>query len=931
MRLLLPLLLALPLAAQDPAADLKTAHDLARTGDYEKAEPLLEKLVAAVPSELRAWIDLYRIHALRGQADKAAEALDRGLAALPDQPALLTARADALLAGGKEEDALAVLEGVLAKDPKQVRARYLRDRLWLLRGKRDEAEQDLEAFYQMYNEGESFTSEELTELARGLWLSANRKGERSTQKKVADGSAGLLVDATRLDPENAEAHLLWGQCFLEKHDADAARGAFNAALKIHPKLPDAHAGLAGAAWEEGRLDAAETCAKRALLCDPTHAPAHLVLARLAVERGDEAAYAAAIAAAPPHVRDSPDARILTAAHAWLRGDADGFAAAHRLYAAERPAGAELFLFVADLLARRLRFAEATELYARAIEADPHEARAAVGHALALLRAGDEQRGWKAMEAAYARDPFNLWAKATVEFFTTVHEEYITTETMHVAVRVHNEEANLFSAYVPPMAEGTWQWIADRVKVEGPAPLRLDVVPNVAQFQQRTVGLPWARPPVAAFGGVAVVLSPNLSNRKRAGAFSWSHAVRTAVAQAWFVHASQGRLPLPLLGGLADALLPAPPTWDVEVLRALDAGRLPSREELLAGVPRRDAGLLPGAARAAGTTLGPDGVKGLLEACRGARVDEAIPDYPGKVPGRRPGRLRIPTDPKTAGALQASLTGRAADAEPLARLAELALADGRGAEALDIAGKSLALDPKQALALRVQGQAQGGLGKWAEARASYDAAIAAGADDAETWLALADAMKKSDGGDRREALMKARDRCPEWTGKGSPHDVLATVYEDARDDEGHLPAEDAEGLLAALVSWSAAAPEDDVVALRLARALVEAGRKEEALAAYERAIEADLLDMKAHVEAGDVAIEISKPDRALTAYGTAILLLEGLNKDHRYDRPLAGLNVKRAAAFLALKDLKACRVDLKRALLLDPGNPEAEKMLRTVGE
>lgn len=922
MRRLAPLILAVPLAAQDPVADLATAHNLARTGEYEKAEPLLETLVRAHPTELRAWLDLYRIHALQGAHEKASETLDRALEALPDHPALLTARAELLLARGREEDALALLEGVVARDDKLVRARYLRDRLWLLRGKRDEAEKDLDAFYQLYNEGESFTSEELTELARGLWLSATRKGERSTQKKVADGSAGLLVDATRIDPDNADAHILWGQCFLEKHDADAARKAFSAALKIHPKHPDAHVGMAGVMWEEGRLDAAETSARRALLCDPTHAAAHLLIARVAVERGDKAAYAAAIEAAPEHVRSSPEAHVLAAAHAWLRGDADGFTEAHRLYALERPAGGDLFLFVADLLARRLRFAEAMELYARALAADPHETRAAVGYALALLRTGDEENGWKAMENAYARDPFNLWAKETVEYFVSVHQEYVPTETMHVTVRMHHEEANLLAAYVPPMAEGAWQWIADRVTIEGPAPLRLDVVPNVALFQQRTVGLPWARPPVAAFGTVAVVLSPNLTNRQRAGAFSWSHAVRSAVAQAWLVHGSQGRLPLPLLSGLADALLPAPPSWDVEVLRAIDAGTLPSREELLAGVPGRDARLLQGAARAAGTTIGIEGVASLLEACRRARLEEAIPDYPAKVPGRRPGRLRIPTDPKRAEELRASLTGGATDAEPLARLAEIAMANGRGAEALRLAGQSLALDPKQPLALRVQGQAQATLGRWVEARTSYEAAIAAGADDAETWVALAEAMQTTDKSDRRETLTRARDRCPEWTGKGSPHDLLAAACEEAND---------AEGLLAALAAWSAAAPEDDETAMRLARALADAGRAEEALAAYERAIEADLLDMKGHVEAGDLAIKLGRAERALTAYGTAILLLEGLNQNHRYDRPLAGLYVKRAGAYQALAKTKECRIDLKRALILDPGNPEAEAMLRTVGE
>jgi len=920
MRLLLPLLLAATLAADDRSADWRAAHALARTGEYAKAEEMLEQVVSAAPNEVRAWIDLAQIHALRGHAAVAAKALERGLAALPDDPTLTTARAELLLADGKEDDALPLLDAVVAKDPTRLHARCLRDRLWLDHGKRDEAEADLEGFYQRYNEVESMTSDELVDVARGLWISATRKGEKATQKKVADGSAGILVDATRLDPENVDAHLLWGDCYLEKHDADAARAAFNAALKINPHHPDAHVGLAGCAWEEGRLDLAETCARRALTCDPTRAGAHLFLARVAAERGDDAALAAALAAAPEHVRSSPDAITLEAARAWIRGDADAFSDAARRYATARTAGAGLYLFVGDLLSRRLRFAEAQTLYAKAEEADPHEARAAVGLALALLRAGDEEKGRRALEVAYARDPFNLWAKSTTEFFTTVRDEYVSTDTMHVSVRCHTDEANLLSAYVPPMAEGTWQWLADHVGMEGPSPLRIDVVPSVAQFQQRTVGLPWARPPVAALGNVVVVLSPNTANRKRVGPYSWSHAVRSGIAQAWLLHGSEGRIPLPMLAGLAESILPSPPAWPVEVLRAMDAGRLPPREDLLAGVPRREDALLVGAARAAGGTIGAKGVKGFLESCRAGHADVA--DYPGKLPDRRPGRLRIPTDPRTEAALRASLTGQAADAEPLARLAEVALGDGRAAEAGELARKSLDLAPKQPLALRVSADALRVEGKWAEAKAAYEAAIAAGADDAETWLTLADACGKLGGEGRRDALTKARDRCPEWTGEKSPHEQLAAACEEAKD---------APGLADALDAWSKAAPESDDVALRLARARLATGRKEEAFAAYERGIEADLLDLKAHVEIGDLAMDLGHADRALTAFGTSVLLLEGLNKDHRYDRPLAGLLVKRAGARLALGKKDECRSDLHRALAIDPTNPEAEKMLRTVGE
>jgi tetratricopeptide (TPR) repeat protein len=72
----------------------------------EDAESTLVKATQASPDRAQAYEILYRTYLSRGQQDKAAALIERGLAAAPDNDALKVYKADVLLSQGRREEAL---------------------------------------------------------------------------------------------------------------------------------------------------------------------------------------------------------------------------------------------------------------------------------------------------------------------------------------------------------------------------------------------------------------------------------------------------------------------------------------------------------------------------------------------------------------------------------------------------------------------------------------------------------------------------------------------------------------------------------------------------------------------------------------------------------------------------------------------------------
>lgn len=81
-------------------------------GEYDAAEARFEALLERAPESEQIWMALYRMHLVRDDDAAAAAVLDRALAALPDGPNLLFARAGELERAGDIEGAIAIYEAL---------------------------------------------------------------------------------------------------------------------------------------------------------------------------------------------------------------------------------------------------------------------------------------------------------------------------------------------------------------------------------------------------------------------------------------------------------------------------------------------------------------------------------------------------------------------------------------------------------------------------------------------------------------------------------------------------------------------------------------------------------------------------------------------------------------------------------------------------
>ena len=112
-------------------------------------------------------------------------------------------------------------------------------------GRKAEAEEYLDRAVQRYNNGLVFASEDVGMVALASWLLGNFHDANS-----------LFDEATRANPNNLEAHVLWGDLFLEKYNASDAERSYQDALDINSRYVPALVGMARVVGDERSLQRA---------------------------------------------------------------------------------------------------------------------------------------------------------------------------------------------------------------------------------------------------------------------------------------------------------------------------------------------------------------------------------------------------------------------------------------------------------------------------------------------------------------------------------------------------------------------------------------------------------------------------------------------------------------------------------------------------
>ncbi len=230
------------------AADIVLSYGrwLLADGQAKEALPYLHLATQVHPRDKEAWQSYGQALAATGQRDEAKEALET-FQKLAEQAGNQTAqmhdirerqndptgaqieRARQLLAQGKGEEALKILQGEIQLEPKDIRPYLLASRTLLVLGRPEEALQE---------------AQRALELAPDDPDAVYQLGTVKLALKDLDAAEVDLRHALELDPDHVPALNDLAVLLLVKGQRDEARGLLQKVLKLRPDDPQAKANLA---------------------------------------------------------------------------------------------------------------------------------------------------------------------------------------------------------------------------------------------------------------------------------------------------------------------------------------------------------------------------------------------------------------------------------------------------------------------------------------------------------------------------------------------------------------------------------------------------------------------------------------------------------------------------------------------------------------
>ena len=406
-------------------------------------------------------------------------------------PLLSTQLAEVKRAVGESKEALEILESVVAGSAEpSVRTLVQYGSLLDFVGQKQIAFSILDQAVQRYNNGLVFASEDVAMVALASWLMGNFHDANS-----------LFSEATRANPNNLEAHSLWGDLFLEKYNASDAERSYQEAIDINGRYVPALVGMANVIGDERAL-------QRALAINPNSIPAMETYGQLLMVNGREEEaqdYFERVLALNSESLKTLSVLASQAALEERSAQYDDYLAQVESFSPNNP----IFLGnVADSFGNNYLFDEAVEFARAAIAADPQYWQGYTLLGSNLIRLGEEEEGKTNLEIGYENDPFNVLTSNMLKVFDTL-ETYATLESEHFKVHMSENDADVLWPYLEPLLEESWVTLTAKYGFEPEGPILIEVFEKSEDFAVRSVGLPDIGPLVGiCFGKVITLISPD---------------------------------------------------------------------------------------------------------------------------------------------------------------------------------------------------------------------------------------------------------------------------------------------------------------------------------------------------------------------------------------------------------------------------------------
>jgi tetratricopeptide (TPR) repeat protein len=258
----------------------------------------------------------------------------------------------------------------------------------------------------------------------------------------------------------------------------------------------------------------------------------------------------------------------------FRGDSAAFEEDRRRATGLNPRPAGFYTTIAEVSARNRLYREAVAWGRRAVAADSTSVEALGVLGLNQLRIGAMAEGRGNLERAFARDPFNVWYKNTLDLLD-VMRSFRTTTSARFRFLAAPEDSDLLTPYLMELAETAYDQLAARYGYRPATPVQVELFRRHADFSVRTVGLAGLGALGVSFGTVVALDAPSARPR---GEFNWGSTFWHELAHTFTLGMTNHRVPRWFSEGLS--VLEerrARPGWGANVtlsfLKALEAGKL----------------------------------------------------------------------------------------------------------------------------------------------------------------------------------------------------------------------------------------------------------------------------------------------------------------------------------------------------------------------
>ncbi len=491
-------------AAQNQTID--DAEEELKQGKYSAAIATFNRLIQANQNDGRAQKGLLQAHLETGQYAEAEREAKKFLGSKENEAQARLVIGEVYAVTGRYPEAIGEFEkaGNTEVVAIKLRADLRRGETLKSIGKDEAAEEIFKTFVTHYENNNPDSAEELALVARALIHLERYKDANE-----------VYLEAIAEDDENIEAQLGGGELYTAKYNYGDAAEFLADALKINPNSARAHLAVAANKRIEGgdQMNAALT---QALKINPNYVDAKNFAATLDLEAERYGAAATQLDEVLKINPKSPDAHALRAAMFWLQNRQSDFDNEVKATLAINPRYGMLYEVLAHFATQSRRYHESVAFLRKAIELSPRLWSSHLALGMGLMRLGKMVEGRAELELAFKGDPFNIWAKNTLDLLDTM-TDYREIKRGDFLIKAASKESDVLNPYAGELLEEAYGKLSAKYRFKPRGPITVEIYPNHDDFAVRALGLTGLGALGVCFGQVIAQDSPSA---RPGGKFNW---------------------------------------------------------------------------------------------------------------------------------------------------------------------------------------------------------------------------------------------------------------------------------------------------------------------------------------------------------------------------------------------------------------------------